>query len=141
MSLNSLFLQHQTGLTMNSILEHIKFMLGISVDDNSFDYEIIAHINNALFTLRQIGVNTVTEFCVNDSSSTWSDFTNNTSIHGPVKTYVYTKVKIIFDPPPTSALLQSLESLSKEALWRIQEEIEIQNTFNGEEIQNGGNNA
>lgn len=103
----------------DSILISIKKLIGISEEDTSFDTDLIIQINSALFHLSQIGVGPPSGFIIYDSSSTWSDFTLDATNIESVKTYVYIKVKILFDPPSSSALIDAYERQAKEIEWRI----------------------
>ena len=119
---------------MESILTSIKKMLGIAEDYEHFDLDIIIHINSALAILTQIGVGPSEGFSIRDKTSMWYDFVENTRLES-VKTYVYLKVKSIFDPPPSSAAIDAMEHTIKELEWRISVEVNPGNNEGG--IQNG----
>ena len=119
---------------MESILTSIKKMLGIAEEYEHFDLDIIIHINTALMVLTQIGVGHSGGFSFRDKSAIWNDFIENTGLES-VKTYVYLKVKSIFDPPPSSAAIESTERTIKELEWRISAEVNPGNDEGG--IQNG----
>lgn len=101
-----------------SILLSIKKLLGPTSECEVFDLDIIMHINSALSTLTQLGVGPSEGFFIRDAHSLWSDF-----IQGPkfemVKTYVYLKVKLIFDPPSSSAVIESINRQISEFEWRL----------------------
>lgn len=104
---------------MDSILSSVKKMLGISEDDDYFDIDIIPQINTVFMILNQLGVGPTTCFSIKDKTSVWNDFlSGNTSIEA-VKTYVYQKVKLVFDPPTTSALYDALKRNTDELEWRL----------------------
>ena len=108
---------------MESILESIKKMLGPSAQYDYFDPDIIVHINTAFMTLRQLGVGPVEGFSISDKNAVWADFlSDNKNLEG-VKTYLYMKVKIIFDPPSGSHLEALKESIA-ELEWRLNAEAE-----------------
>lgn len=103
---------------MDSILNSVKSMLGIEVDDNSFDTELIVHINSILGLCFQLGVGPKDEpFTIENADAVWSDFIPDNQIVS-VRTYVFVKVKLIFDPPSTSFVLASYQDLAKEFEWR-----------------------
>lgn len=103
-----------------SILTSIKKLLGIEESYAHFDPDIIMHINSVLAILIQLGVGPSDGFSISDKSSTWSDFLGSdaTKLDG-VKTYVYMKVRLIFDPPATAATIDSMNRLVNEFEWRL----------------------
>lgn len=105
---------------MDSILNSIKKLLGIMDDYTCFDQDILLQINTALSVLTQVGVGPETGFFVEDANAIWDDFIPDDPRLGMVKTYVFLKVKLAFDPPTSSAVLTSYEQLSKEYEWRLQ---------------------
>lgn len=104
---------------MDSILNSIKKLIGISEDDSFYDTDLIIHINSAFMILKQIGVGPDSGFSIHDETSTWDEFTNNDLDLEPVKTYVYQKVKLCFDPPTSSGAMDALEKSIKEIEWRL----------------------
>lgn len=103
---------------MDSILTSIKKMLGIAEDYTHFDQDIIIHINTAFMTLNQLGVGPFEGFSIHDSTSKWNDFTSETNLEA-VKTYVYIKVKLVFDPPSSGIVTDSLKDTAAELEWRL----------------------
>lgn len=104
---------------MESILDSIKKLLGISTDDINFDTDIIIHINSAFSILNQLGVGPINGFSIFDNSQVWTDFIDETHIEF-IKSYVYQKVKLLFDPPLNSAVLEAMERSIAEFEFRIQ---------------------
>lgn len=103
----------------DSILTSIKKMLGITEEYTHFDQDIIIHINTVLMILRQLGVGPEEGFTITDSYETWGDFlTDNKDIEA-VKTYVYLKVRLLFDPPLSSAVTESINRSINELEWRL----------------------
>lgn len=103
-----------------SILTSIKKMLGIEESYTQFDADIISHINSVFGILTQLGAGPSDGFAIKDSTALWSDFiSNNNNKLLMVKTYVYMKVKMIFDPPQTGAVIDSTNRLISELEWRI----------------------
>ena len=104
---------------MESILTSIKKLLGIAEHDSSFDTDVIMHINTVFMVLGQVGVGPEGGFSIKDSSSVWTDFIEDTSKVEGMKTYVYLKVKEVFDPPTNSAILTNMKEVAKELEWRL----------------------
>lgn len=104
---------------MDSILNSIKKLLGITEEYEHFDQDIIIHINSVFSILRQIGVGPEEGFIITDSTSTWDEFTGDDIDIESVKTYVYLKVRLIFDPPSSSAAIDAIKENIKEIEWRL----------------------
>lgn len=104
-----------------SILTSIKKLLGIDKLDKNFDPDIIMHINSALMILTQLGLGKSDGFFITDETETWNDFLNGDLISKfeGAKTYVYMKVKLIFDPPTSSAAIESMTRMVNEFEWRL----------------------
>lgn len=100
----------------DSILTTIKKLLGIEADYTAFDMDIIVHINSVFNVLQQLGVGPA--FSIEDASSTWDDYTTNADVN-MVKTYIYMKVKMMFDPPLSSVSADAYNSNIKELEWRL----------------------
>lgn len=109
---------------MESILTSIKKMLGISEEYTHFDEDLIMHINSALAVLGQLGVGPSEGFFITNKSAVWSDFVHDLSKLQFIKTYVYQKVKLLFDPPQSSAAIQALNESIKEFEWRINVQVD-----------------
>jgi len=103
----------------NSILITIKKMLGIPAEDTAFDIDIIVNINSTFMVLHQLGVGPENAFLIEDDSKEWSDFTSDIDSYNAVKTYIYLKVKLAFDPSGTSFVIDSLNNQMKELEWRL----------------------
>src|SRR5215510_5934711 len=102
-----------------SILTSTKKILGISQDYTAFDLDIITHINTAFSTLTQLGVGPAEGFMIEDDSAVWDDFTTNDLQYNSVRTYVFLKVRYLFDPPQTSYLITATEKQILELEWRL----------------------
>lgn len=109
---------------MESILTSVKKLLGITEGYNHFDSDIIMHINSALFTLKQLGVGPSEGFTISDKNAVWTDFVEDISKLEAVKTYVYLKVKLVFDPPASSAVMEAIKNQISEYEWRLNVEVE-----------------
>ena len=102
-----------------SILNSTKKILGLEANYVPFDLDVITHINAAFSILNQLGVGPIDGFSIEDETATWSDFAvPNNQLH-LVKTYVFLKVRILFDPPGTSFLLETAQNQIKEYEWRL----------------------
>lgn len=106
---------------MESILTSIKKLLGISEDDTNFDLDVIIHINAAFTRLRQLGVGPNTGFRISDDSLTWRDYIPEEDLRfESVKTYVYLKVKLVFDAQTLSAaMISTIKETIKELEWEL----------------------
>lgn len=116
---------------MDSILTSVKKLIGIAEDDDAFDTDVIMHINSSFLVLSQLGVGPDEGFYINDDTAVWTDFIpNNMLLLNYVKTFVYLKAKLVFDPPSSSIAVQSMQEMVREHEWRIVHENE-KNTGSG----------
>lgn len=104
---------------MESILTSIKKLLGIEEDVTHFDTDIIIYINSTLLALNQMGVGPTEGFTIIDKTATWVNFLGERKDIEAVKQYIYLKVRLVFDPPTNSFLIESIERIIKELEWRI----------------------
>lgn len=104
---------------MDSILTSIKKLLGIAEEYEHFDSDLIMHINSVFMVLNQLGVGPVEGFSITDKTETWEDFTQNNLMIQSVKSYVYLKVRLLFDPPSSSAVMESINRQISELEWRL----------------------
>lgn len=106
---------------MESILTSIKKLLGIEEQYTHYDTDIIIHINTTLMTLNQLGVGPKEGFRITSKEETWFDFIPEADFirMEAVKTYVYIKVKLIFDPPTSSSILEAFKSTAEEIGGRL----------------------
>jgi hypothetical protein len=103
-----------------SILTSTKNVLGIAEDYTVFDLDIITHINTAFSTLTQLGVGPVNGFMIEDETPVWDDFIPMGDFqYNSVKTYVYLRVRMLFDPPQTSYLITAMEKQIEQLEWRL----------------------
>lgn len=114
----------------NSILINIKKLLGIPEDYDYFDVDLIIHINSIFMILNQLGVGPTKAFSIKDSTSVWGDFLSEDDNLESVKSYIYMKVRLLFDPPESSCLIDSMNKMINEFEWRqyIEAENKIQNS-------------
>lgn len=106
-------------MSNDSILDSTKKLLGISAEDTDFDTDVIININSALAVLTQLGVGPSSGFSITDATSNWSDLVSSDKRLEFVKTYVYLKVKVAFDPPMSSAVMEAIKQQISELEWRI----------------------
>lgn len=107
---------------MESILTSIKKLLGIEEECEHFDSEIIPHINTVLDDLTQLGVGPSEGYAIEDKTSTWLDFLSKGKSGQKmerVKTYTHLRVKLLFDPPESSAHIAAIERQIEKLEWRI----------------------
>lgn len=121
---------------MESILISIKKLLGISEDYTHFDTDLIMHINSVLSILTQIGVGPAEGFYIKDEDTVWTSFIPANSKLELVKSYVHLKVKLLFDPPLGSAVIESMNRMLGELEWRIQIIADPVKSKSEEELQN-----
>lgn len=102
-----------------SILISIKKLIGIEPDYMHFDNDLIIHINSVLSVLYQLGIGKKA-FSITDSTATWADFLGEDSANlNDVKTYVVLRVRLMFDPPTSSSVIEAFNQIIKELEWRI----------------------
>lgn len=104
----------------DSILISVKKILNVPADDDSFDVDIVSHINSAFSNLHQLGVGPPDGFWIEDDDAEWQDFgITSTPILSQLKTCIYLRVRMLFDPPQTSYLIGALEKQIVEHEWRL----------------------
>ncbi len=102
-----------------SILDSVKRAVGLDTTDEVFDGELIMYINLVFTILNQIGVGPTDSYTITDSNDVWSDFSSDSSVVMLVKTYMYIKVRLLFDPPTSSFLATALQDQATEYEWRL----------------------
>lgn len=106
--------------TTESILTSIKKLLGIDASYPHFDSDLIMHINSVFSILTQLGVGPTNGFSITGDSEKWADFiSNNPNNFSLVKSYMHLKVKLLFDPPLSSAVIESINRQISEFEWRL----------------------
>lgn len=123
---------------MDSILTSIKKLLGIDAEYTQFDQDIITHINSVFLTLHQLGVGPADGFRIDDAYATWDEYiSDNDILLGAVKSYMYLKVRMLFDPHLTSSVTDLMKEQAREFEWRMNVLVDPKDTFKEQEIQNG----
>lgn len=105
------------------ILETIKDLLDIGPDDTSFDNVIIVHIDSVFSTLYSLGVGPKEPFALmdfdNPEAVLWNSFLETKKTLNMVRTFIYLKVKLLFDPPQTSFAIQAIQDQASELEFRL----------------------
>ena len=110
---------------MDSILTSIKKLLGITAEYKQFDPDLIIHINSVFLILKQLGIGPEQGFSISGESETWKQFLPEGSENfEAVKSYMYIKVKLLFDPPTSSAVMEAMNRIASEYEWRLNVEAE-----------------
>lgn len=104
---------------MESILTSIKKLLGIAEEYTQFDPDLIMHINSVFLVLTQLGVGPAEGYFISDKTDYWEDFLEGSTNLELVKTYMQLKVKLLFDPPLSSSVIESMNRLIAEFEWRL----------------------
>jgi hypothetical protein len=102
-----------------SILNSVKLGLDIIPENDEYDQVVMMHINSVIAKLDQLGVDQFGPFEVEDETAKWSDFLGEDKLLNMVKSYVVLQVRLLFDPPTTSFLLDAFNKMSQEMEWRI----------------------
>ena len=108
---------------IESILISIKKLLGIVEEDESFDDELVIHINSVFFTLYQLGVGPK-GFSIEDETATWETFLEDREDLQAVRSYIYLRVRLMFDPPQMGYLVESMKKQCEEFEWRLNVQVE-----------------
>lgn len=119
---------------MESILTSIKKLLGIAEEYDHFDADLIMHINSVFMVLTQLGIGPKEGFIIEDGTAIWEDFLDNPIKLQAVKTTIYLRVKLLFDPPSNATVLESYNKQIAEYEWRLNHDAE---STGEEESQNG----
>ena len=106
-------------MTDGSILNETKQVLGLGADYTPFDQSIILHINSIFGILHQLGVGPEDQFFIIDDTATWASFIGDTNKINMVKTYMYLRVRLLFDPPTTSFAIKAMEEQIREFEYRL----------------------
>lgn len=102
-----------------SILISVKEFLNIQKDYHSFDNEIMVHINSSIFKLLDFGVISDPKFRVTGESETWSELFQDEDNLDAAKEYIFINTKLLFDPPQSSFVVESMKEIAKEDAWRL----------------------
>ena len=111
-----------------SILKSINKLLAIPAAVTQFDADLMTHINSVFATLTQLGVGPPNGFIIDDDLDAWNQFITDFSKWSFIKSYVYLKVKLLFDPPLNASVIESMKHLISELEWRIYVEANGENS-------------
>jgi hypothetical protein len=111
---------------MESILNSTKKILGLEMDYTAFDLDVLTHINTAFSVLDQVGIGPAGGFFISGVEDTWEDFSGTANPPvvpanqlNMVKTYVYLKVRYLFDPPSTGYAVDAMKQQIEEFEGRL----------------------
>lgn len=103
----------------DSILNSTKKILGLAEDYTAFDLDVITHINSAFSIVNQLGVGPTTTFVIEDSGAKWADLELSNEQLSMLRTYIFLKVRMLFDPPTTSFLIEAVNKQIEEHEARL----------------------
>lgn len=103
----------------DTVLTSTKKILGLDESYTVFDQDIMTHINSALMVVSQIGIGPEEGMEITSDLDLWKDILPADVMYNTVKTYVYLRVRILFDPPTTSFMITALEDQLREYEWRL----------------------
>lgn len=112
------------GIVSSSILADTKHSLGLLPDETSFDVALVMHINTVLSILNHLGAGPSLGFMINGSEETWDQFFDNQRLN-TIKSYVYLRVRLLFDPPATGFTSSAFERQYQELEFRILSEVDV----------------
>ena len=102
-----------------SILNTVKRMLGLDVEDDTFDLDVTVLINSAFMSLQQIGIGPSEGFSISSAEDSWQDFMSDDKLYQGVREYIYLKVRTVFDPPTSSSVADAMKKNIDELEWRL----------------------
>lgn len=108
---------------MKSILGSVRKLIGgieLNGEEGPFDKDLIIHINSVFDIVNQLGVGPKEPYSITDDTETWDDFWGDAKVINMVKSYMYLKVRLLFDPPSTGVLHEAMERQIQEFEWRLQ---------------------
>jgi len=120
-----------------SILTSTKKNLGIEESYTAFDPDIILHINSVFSTLNQLGIGPIDGFAIDDATAVWSYFLEGDLRLNSVKTYIYLRVRMLFDPPTTGYFVSAVQKQIEELEWRLNVVREFEDWPISEELDDG----
>lgn len=103
----------------DSILNSVKKVLGLDPSYTVFDTDVVLHINSVLSTIAQLGIGPTEGFMIEDDAATWDSLIGDDHRLNAIKTYVYLRVRMLFDPPTTSFVIEAMEKQILELEWRL----------------------
>lgn len=119
---------------MDSILNTVKLALGVDAEYNGFDINILLGINSAISNLNQLGVGPSTGFIVKGEGETWNNFLDDSILLESAKIYILDKVRLFFDPPTNSFLVDAIQKQIQELEWRLMVQVDPPHNLTSEEV-------
>lgn len=107
------------SVVTESILDSEKKLLGLDADYDVFDDDLVIHINSIFGTLHQLGIGPNDQLVITDNTTTWGEYTTDATEVYEVRTYVYLRLRLLFDPPSSGFVYSGMESQIKELEWRL----------------------
>lgn len=104
-----------------SILDSIKKVCGMEADYTAFDEDLLLHINSEFAVLNQVGVGPATGYSIQNKDNVWAELLEGENRLNMVKSYIYLKMRLLFDPPGTPPLITAYEKQADMFFWRIRE--------------------
>ena len=130
---------------IDSILISIKKLLNIDPLDPAFDQDIIMLINAEFMTLHQLGIGPDEGFSITEPDTVWTEFLQDPQLLSAVRTYIYMKVRMVFDPPASSVVADAINNRIVELEWRLNHQAEyermIEEHIENQNEQNGGDDS
>ena len=106
-------------MAAGSILDDTKKLLGLDSSYTAFDTDVIVHINTVLSIISQLGLGSDGGMSIVDNTVTWTNLFGSDPTLNYIKSYVFMRVKMMFDPPQTSFAIEAYNNQIKELEWRI----------------------
>lgn len=103
----------------DSILDNTKKLLGLDPSYTAFDTDVILHINSVFVTLQQLGIGPDVGFMIEDNTATWASYTSSNLLLNNIKTYMYLRVRLLFDSPQLSFVIENMNQQIQELEWRM----------------------
>ena len=108
----------------DSILDSIKKILGMPPAYDAFDTDLVIHINSVFGILDQLGVGPEGGFSISDNTTLWKSYLGNSKDLEMVKSYIALKVRLVFDPPTTGAVMDAMKEQIREYEWRLNVQVD-----------------
>lgn len=103
----------------DSIVNKTKKILGIEADYDAFNIDIITHINSVFSDLVLLGIGSEVGFAIEDETTEWSSYLESKLYLNQVKSYMYLRVRLLFDPPSTSFAIDAMQKQIEKYEWLL----------------------
>ena len=108
----------------DSILDSIKKILGMPPAYDAFDTALVIHINSVFGILAQLGVGPEGGLYISDNTTLWKSYLGDSKDLEMVKSYIALKVRLVFDPPTTGAVMDAMKEQIREYEWRLNVQVD-----------------